>query len=101
MAPSIGADAGIRRLAGLGTVTLVVAVDQFAKELAPHVHAAAVAPAHNPGFVTGWAPVSSRVVALLSALVVVAFARRVWQLHNDACTITLQLPSLRAVVVGR
>ncbi len=167
MAPSIGADPGIRRFACLATVALVVEIDQLAKELAPRVHAAAVLPAHNPGFVTGWAPVSTRVVALLSALVVVAFvavvgrwavqigiapcipalvaggmlahaldrfrfgsvrdfiatpwlivdvadvavalglvalvvafARRAWQLHNDACTITLELPSLRAVVVA-
>jgi hypothetical protein len=52
---------------------LIVLTDQIAKANASHVRAAALFPARNGGFATGWAPVSRAGVMIITAAVLASF----------------------------
>ena len=51
----------------------VVVLDQIAKAAVANVHSAAIIPARNPGFITGWSPVSAGVVIALTGVVLLGF----------------------------
>src|SRR3954447_1117037 len=51
----------------------VIVVDQIAKAAVAGMHSAAIIPARNPGFITGWSPVSASVVIALTMVVLLGF----------------------------
>jgi lipoprotein signal peptidase len=51
----------------------VIVADQLAKATIAHADTGALAPVHNPGFVTGWSPVSMSTIIILTVGVIVAF----------------------------
>jgi lipoprotein signal peptidase len=62
------------RFSGSMSVALtVVFADQVAKATVAQADTGAFKPAHNTGFVTGWSPVSTPAVVLISVAVLVGF----------------------------
>ena len=51
----------------------VIVLDQIAKAAVAGMHSAAIIPARNPGFITGWSPVSAGVVIALTVVVLLGF----------------------------
>lgn len=62
------------RFSGSMSVALtIVFADQVAKATVAQADTGAFKPVHNPGFVTGWSPVSTPAVVLISVAVLVGF----------------------------
>jgi lipoprotein signal peptidase len=80
----------------LATVFAVIAVDQYAKGLAPHLRSAVVVPVRNPGMITGWSPVSVSGLIVVSVLVLLGFVGIVgrWAVQLDIS------PVIPALVCG-
>ena len=82
------------------TVTLlvgayVVVLDQIAKSAVAGMRSAAIIPVRNPGFITGWSPVSASVVIALSVLVLLGFVAIVGR-----WAVQIGIPPLIPTLVG-
>jgi lipoprotein signal peptidase len=62
-----------RSFGAISAATAVIVADQIAKATIAHADTGTFTPAHNPGLITGWSPVSMSTVIVLTVAVIVGF----------------------------